>query len=301
MKTLFAAVLLLAGMLSGCGRKTPSEPTPSPEPTITPDPHEGMVEVTNGAGGTLWVDEAEKLKLFPLDRYSFFVSDNVVTYSKDDCTLSMGIDVSDYQHEIDWQAVADAGIEFAVVRVGWRGYSGGTVNEDECFRQNIEGAQAAGLKVGAYFFSQAIDVLEAMEEAVFTAQLLEDYQLELPVFFDWEIIGVEEARTDNVDAQTVTDCCLEFCHVLEAAGIRAGVYSYIPVVYQKYQLDALAGLPVWMGDPGTWPEFFYEHDIWQYSVTGIVPGIEGYVDMNVMYNIEPSAPEQAAENMTEES
>ena len=285
--SLIALLTLLCGMLSACGRK--AEPEPTPEPTPTPDPHEGMIEVTNGAGGTIWVDEAELLTPFSLDRYSFSVTDNVVSYAKDDCTLSRGIDVSDYQNEIDWEAVAASGIEFAVVRVGWRGYSGGTVNADNRYRQNIEGAQAAGLKVGAYFFSQAVDVLEAIEEAVFTAQLLEGYDLELPVFFDWEVIGVETARTDGVDAQTVTECCLEFCRVLERVGFRAGVYSYIPIVYDKYDLNALAGLPMWMGDPGTWPEYYYEHDIWQYSVTGVVPGIEGYVDMDVMYNITPDA------------
>ena len=282
--TILIAAALLAAMLTACGRKAEPEPTPTPEPTATPDPHEGMVEVTNGAGGTFWVDESETLTPFSLDRYSFSVTDNVVSYSRDDCTLLRGIDVSDYQNEIDWAAVAASGIDFAVVRVGWRGYSGGTVNEDNRWRENIQGAQAAGLKVGAYFFSQAINILEAAEEAVYTAKLLEGFTLELPVFFDWEIIGVDEARTDGVDKQTVTDCTLEFCRLMESAGFRAGVYSYIPVVYEKYDLDALEGLPVWMGDPGTWPEFYYEHDIWQYSVTGIVPGIEGYVDMDVMYD-----------------
>lgn len=251
--------------------------------------------MTDGAGGTIWVDAAEEAVPFAFDRYSFSVSDGRVTYLKDGLTLMHGVDVSEYQHEIDWQAVADAGIEFAIIRVGWRGFSGGSINEDEMFRRNIEGAQAAGLKVGAYFFSQAVNVLEAAEEAVFTAELLEGYSLELPVFFDWETIGTEPARTDDVDAETVTEACLEFCKLLESAGIEAGVYTYIPSVYYKYDMDAIKDMTIWMGDPGTWPEYYYEHQIWQYSFTGSVPGIGGDVDLDVIYIADPTANTEAEE------
>jgi len=148
--------------------------------------------------------------------------------------------------------------------------------------------------VGAYFFSQAVSVMEAAEEAVFTAQLLEGISLDLPVFFDWEIIGTEPARTDDVDERTVTDCCLEFCRLLESEGIAAGVYTYVPNVYYKYILDDISGLTIWMGDPGTQPVFYYDHDIWQYSFSGSVPGIEGDVDMNAMY-VRSTAAETEAE------
>lgn len=291
--TFFAALTLLTGLLTGCGREEAEEP--SPEIEATPDPHAGQIEVTDGSGGTIWVDEAHEAEPFSADRYSFSVSDGRVTYLKDGVTLMHGIDVSEYQHEIDWQAVADAGIEFALIRVGWRGFSGGTINADEMYRQNIEGAQAAGLKVGAYFFSQAVSVLEAAEEAVFTAQLLEGYSLDLPVFFDWETIGTEPARTDDVDGETVTAACLEYCKLLESAGIEAGVYTYIPSVYYKYDMDAIKDLTIWMGDPGSWPEYYYEHQIWQYSFTGTVPGIEGDVDLDVIYIAEPAAETEAAE------
>lgn len=295
--TLLMIAALLTVLLSGCFRGTRApEPTEAPTPAaeVTPDIHEGMIEVTNGAGGTLWVDEADRLTPFSLDRYSFSVTDGIVTYTRDDGTVSHGVDVSEYQHEIDWQAVADAGIEFAIVRVGWRGYGGGTLAEDTMYRENIQGAQAVGLRVGAYFFSQAISVLEAAEEAVFTARLLDGITLDLPVFFDWEIIGTEPARTDDVDAETLTQCCLEYCRLLESAGIPAGVYSYIPVVYLKYDLNELEGLTFWMGDPGNWPEFYYEHSIWQYSFTGTVPGIEGEVDLDVLYL--PASDTTAAES-----
>lgn len=288
-------LVFLAGVSSGCGREEPEEQIVEESPVIeeTPDPHAGMVEVTNGAGGTLWVDDAEALSDFALDRTRFAIVDGVAYYDGEGYTLLRGIDVSDYQNAIDWIAVKESGIDFAILRCGWRGYSGGTLNEDTYFLQNLEGATAAGLKVGAYFFSQATSVIEGAEEAVFAAKLLEGHTLDLPVFFDWEHIGVEAARTDGVDARTVTEAALEFCRLIESSGFEAGVYSYIPDVYTMYELDSLAGLPIWMGDPGTFPEFQYEHEIWQYSFSGTVPGIEGNVDMNVMYV--PLPPETEAQ------
>lgn len=280
---LMTAVLLLA-VLAGCGKEPEPEPTPEP----TPDPHAGEIEVTDGAGGTIWVDESHVLTPFSLDRYAFSVTNGIVNYAKEGLTLSRGIDVSEYQHEIDWQAVAASGVEFAIIRVGYRGTSVGALNADSLYAQNIQKAQAAGLKVGAYFYSQAASLMEAAEEAVFTAQLLKGYNLDLPVFYDWENFGDEGWRTNDVSPETVTACCLEFCKLLESEGIAAGVYSSIPHVYWQYVLDELDGLTVWMGDPGNWPEFYYEHTYWQYSFTGTVPGIEGNVDLDVLY-----LPEQA--------
>ena len=282
--SVFAILTVLALLLTGCGRKKAAEEpeaTPTPEPTA--DPHAGMIEVTDGAGGTIWVDEAALLTEFPMDRTLFSVENGTAVYNGEGYTLLRGIDVSDYQGAIDWIAVREAGIEFAILRCGWRGYSGGSLNEDTYFRQNVEGATAAGLKVGAYFFSQAVSVMEAAEEAVFTAKILNGVHLDLPVYFDWETIGVESARTDGTDAHTVTEASLEFCRLMESEGYRAGIYSYIPNVYDMYELNSLVGMDIWMADPGTWPEFAYEHNIWQYSFSGSVPGIEGNVDMDAMY------------------
>lgn len=279
---ILSAVLLCA--LAGCKNREP-EPTPTPVPTpyVTPDPHEGMVEVADGNGGTIWIEESEILKPFEGDRNAFAVSNTVAAYNGAGLSLVRGIDVSDHQGEIDWQAVADSGVRFAMIRCGWRGYGGGSLNEDNYFRQNIEGAQAAGLDVGVYFFSQAVSVIEAAEEAVYTAKLLEGYELELPVFFDWEFIGVDTARTDNMDGQTLTDCTLEYCRLIESAGYTAGVYTNLHNAYYYYDLDALDGICFWYAGPGETPLYYYDHQYWQYSFTGAVPGIEGDVDLDVMY------------------
>lgn len=282
-------------LLSGCGReKEPVQVSPTTDPSATVDPHAGMIEVYDGYGGTMWVDEAEELAPFAMDRTLFSVNGDVVTYTGEGYALRTGVDVSEHQNEIDWEAVADAGIDFAIIRCGWRGYSQGSLNEDAWFRENIEGAQAAGLDVGVYFFSQATSLAEGAEEALFTLALLEGYELQLPVFFDWEKIDTDVARTDDVPGSVVTDACLEFCEILASEGYEVGVYTYLNLAYYTYELDRLKDLPFWLGDPGSFPEFYYAHDYWQYTFTGSVPGIEGDVDMNVIYL--PTSPVIEIEN-----
>ena len=278
--------LLLTALLAGCLGQEP-EPTPTPAPTPTVDPHAGEVEVLNPSGGTMWVQEAPSLTPFGRTATDFNVTDQIPSYAKADLTMRRGIDVSDHQKQIDWQQVADYGIEFAIIRCGYRSYGEGLLNEDSRFRENIQGALDAGLEVGVYFFSQAVNIVEAAEEALFTLDLIEGYDVTLPVFFDWETIDVAAARTDGVPGEVTTECCLEFCRLIDAAGYEAGVYTYLNFAYYRYELDALEGLTIWMGDPGTKPIFYYDHDFWQYSFTARIPGIEVDVDLDAMYLKDP--------------
>ena len=198
------------------------------------------------------------------------------------CDSVPGIDVSAYQGEIDWEQVADSGIKFAIVRVGYRGYGGGQLVEDKHARKNLKGAIDAGLDVGVYFFSQAISPEEAAEEAAFVMDIIKDYEITLPVVYDWEYIN-DTARTADMDARTLTDCCIAFCQAVETAG-------YSPMVYfNSYQartlmyLHELEDYPFWLAlysDRMTYP---YRIEMWQYTNTGKVPGIEGDVDINVMF------------------
>lgn len=274
--------LLVAVILSGC-KKEPPAATSAPVPSPTLDPHEGEVEVLDPAGGTMWVPEAPSLKVFGRTATDFNVVDQIPTYAGQGLTMRRGIDVSDHQGDIDWQAVAAYGIDFAIIRCGYRSYGEGSLHEDARFRQNIQGALDAGLDVGAYFFSQATNILEAAEEAVYTVHLIEGYNITMPVFFDWENIDVDTARTDGLDGETLTACCLEFCELIEAAGYEPGMYSYLNLAYYIYQLDRLQGITLWMGDPGTKPIFYFDHRFWQYSYTGSVPGIGVDVDLDAMY------------------
>jgi len=191
----------------------------------------------------------------------------------------MGIDVSRYQGDIDWQQVKAAGVEFVIVRLGNRGIAEGTLHEDPLAQQNLQGARDAGLKVGAYFYSQALSVAEAEEEAAFALEILDGFPLDMPLAFDWE----QESRTENVDARTLTDCTKAFCAAVEEAGYQPMIYFNSFQAKQLLHLLELQEIPWWLAMYDVTMEFPYRMDMWQYSCTGTVPGIAGSVDLNLMF------------------
>lgn len=193
---------------------------------------------------------------------------------------STGIDVSSHQGQIDWQAVADAGIEFAMIRVGYRGYGSGELEEDTQYYANMEGALAAGLKVGVYFYSQAITTAEAREEAQFVLQRLGGYTITYPVMFDWEQSS-EEERTALLDDETLTDCAVAFCDTIETMGYRAGCYFNQYFGYDRFDLRRLDDYSLWLAEYNSYPSFLYDIQLWQYSQSGTVSGIQTAVDLNL--------------------
>lgn len=248
------------------------------------------MSVSDGMDGIMWVPLHEDIPASALEFSLFYQDGEYISYAGETPDTMRGIDVSEHQGVIDWPQVAADGVEFAMIRAAYRGYSEGQIFEDAFFRQNMEGAAAAGIKLGSYFFSQAISVEEAIEEAEFVIALLEGYTLDFPVVFDWENIGAETpARTDNLDSETLTDACLAFCDTVDAAGYDSAVYFYRRLGYYEYDLSRLSGLQFWVAAPGELPDFYYEHDIWQYSFTGKVSGIETDVDLNIYFNNSDSA------------
>lgn len=194
----------------------------------------------------------------------------------------LGVDVSSHQQEVDWAQVKEAGMEFAMIRIGYRGYTQGGLNADEFADENLRGASAAGLQVGAYFYSQAISVEEALEEAEFCIELLQGHDLDLPVVFDWEYVSAD-ARTGDMDSQTLTACAQAFCQRIEDAGYDAMVY-FNPHIAQEYlNLEELSAYPFWLAlysDSMTYP---YQVEMWQYTQNGNVPGISGDADINLWF------------------
>ena len=197
-----------------------------------------------------------------------------------------GIDVSYYQGDIDWEKVKASGIQFAMVRLGYRGYGEeGKLVEDKLAFQNIEGALDAGLKVGIYFFSQAITVEEAEEEAEFVLERIEGYDITMPVVFDWEYIS-EEARTAKMDRRTLTDCYKAFCGRIAEAGYTPMSYFNSYQSRQLMYLHELEDYPFWLALYSDRMTFPYRFEMWQYTDSGRVPGIEGKVDINLFFTNE---------------
>ena len=214
----------------------------------------------------------------PLNQYDtacFGVEDNGwLSYVVEGKHAKMGIDVSSYQGDIDWEQVADSGVEFAMIRCGYRGYSKGVIVADKTFQQNIRGALDAGLDVGVYFFSQAIDTWEAREEANYVLDAIKGYELTYPVVFDWEFIaGNNEARTSGMKHAEVTNCAGVFCDVIAQAGYEPMIYFNQDVGYLTYQLDQLGDYDFWLAEYNKIPSFYYHFDLWQYTHRGSVPGI----------------------------
>lgn len=212
-------------------------------------------------------------------------SSGYMTYTKPGVETALGIDVSVYQGEIDWQKVADAGIDFAIIRVGYRGYgSEGKMMPDKYFTQNIQGALDAGLDVGVYYFSQAITVEEARQEAAYVIEQVKDYPLTYPVVFDWERQNYAGSRTQTVPSvSTMCKMANAFCADITAAGYEAMVYFNPSEGYKQYDLSQLMDYPFWLAQYNSVPTFYYDFDMWQYTSTGRVPGILGSVDINLRF------------------
>lgn len=233
--------------------------------------------------------EAEILDGVPLCRYDYsrLTEENGYKYyiGEDGRIQSkVGIDVSKYQTDIDWPAVKDSGVDFVIVRLGFRGYGAeGKLTEDERFRSHVEGALGAGLEVGVYFFSQAVNNAEAFEEAQFVLDRLQGYSITGPVVFDTEEIKNAEARTDGLAREQFTENCITFCDAVEAAGYRPMIYANMKWMAFTLDLTRLTQYEKWYADYAAVPQCPYEFSIWQYTESGTVPGVEGNVDINVWF------------------
>ncbi len=196
-----------------------------------------------------------------------------------------GIDVSSHQKDIDWAKVAADGVEFAMLRVGYTGYGTGSINLDKYFHQNIQGAQANGIPVGVYYFSQAISVEEALKEVQLVLDNLSGYTLQCPVVFDWETISGADGRANDLDTQTLCDAANAFCGAVAAQGYTPMVYFNKKLATDHYDLTQISQYDFWYAYyqkeaeiPGGYP-----YTMWQFTSSGKVNGIEGNVDLNAGY------------------
>ena len=191
-----------------------------------------------------------------------------------------GIDVSKWQAKIDWKAVADAGIDFAIIRCGYRGSSTGVIVEDPYFKANIQGATANGIKVGVYFFTQAITEAEAVEEASAAISWVSGYKLNFPIFIDTEGSG---GRADSLGKSARTAIVKAFCETVRNSGYKPGIYASKYWYYDNLDASQLSTYNIWVAQYNTECNYKGRYDIWQYTSKGSVPGIKGNVDMNICY------------------
>ena len=196
-----------------------------------------------------------------------------------------GIDVSEHQGTIDWQAVAEAGYQFAFIRVGFRGYGeAGTLVEDSMAVENLQQAQAAGLHVGTYFFSQALNEEEAAEEAALAVSVIEKSGVEpdLPLMYDPEIIKDDDGRANDITRDQVALNTAAFRETVETSSTcRVDIYSNLPWEHNYFDTDTMNQYEIWYADYEPLPQTPYHFTWWQYTNEGTVPGIEGVVDLDL--------------------
>lgn len=261
--SVLALILSLAALAVACASLylvLQERREPEPPPPVIPE------EPVTFQFGDMVLTPLEGMPLNPYLREGFSVDGRGrVAYEAEGRQARLGVDVSKYQGDIDWQAVAGDGIGFAMLRLGYRGYSEGGLFLDQNFRQNLQGALDAGLEVGVYFFSQAITPEEAEEEADYVLEVLDGAELTFPIAFDWEPIQGNEARTDGLDGAAMTRCAAAFCKRIQDAGYRPAVYFNQTQGYLHYDLRELTDYELWLAELGTAPDFYYHFDLWQYS------------------------------------
>ena len=193
----------------------------------------------------------------------------------------LGIDVSKWNGTIDWNAVKSSGISFVIIRCGYRGSSTGVLVQDPKFESYINGASKAGLKVGLYFFSQAINEKEAVEEASMAIALAKDYKISYPIFIDTE--WTSGGRANGISKETRTAVCKAFCETVKSAGYTPGIYACKSWYQDSLNVSSLNGYKIWLAQYASQPTYSSRYDMWQYSDKGKVNGISTNVDMNISY------------------
>jgi GH25 family lysozyme M1 (1,4-beta-N-acetylmuramidase) len=245
-----------------------------PETTVVYDIAEGFLRVP-------LLDNVEKNSL-SMDAFSgegltkrYAGSDGIKTM--------LGVDVSKFQGTIDWQAVKEAGIEFAILRAGLRGYGSGELVTDTSFAENYRKATEAGLAVGVYFFSAAVNEQEAEEEAEYVLKLLAERPVTMPVVFDTEPINYDDARTDDLTPDELTAITKTFCGKIEEAGLQPMIYANAKRFTTVLHLEELEEYEKWLADYRDKPDYPYQFSMWQFTENGSVPGISGAVDIDLYF------------------
>lgn len=210
-------------------------------------------------------------------------SNGFPSYEDDTYTSEIGIDVSSHQKSIDWAAVKNSGVKFAMIQVGYRGYETGALMDDAYFEENIQGAIENGIDVGVYFFSQAVSAEEARAEADFVLERVKKYKLQLPIVFDLEEVSNATDRVENTTSEERTQAAVTFMNHIKNAGYQAMVYSSSQLFETVFDINYLHDYDFWVADYSSVPNFNYHFSIWQYTDAGTVDGISTNVDMNIMF------------------
>lgn len=243
-----------------------------------------IVVVSNGTFHFVPINRELQLNTYSNDNLVILESGEY-QYMQDGQVVShKGIDVSRFQGNIDWPAVAADGVEFAFIRVGNRGYGTGRLVEDDQFERNIEGALAAGIHVGVYIYSQAVSEEEILEEANLVLEKLAPYDVNCPIVFDVEKTLDASGRMNQLSLEERTNLTLLFCQTVEAAGYKPMIYHNMEMAALMLDIETLEQYDKWFAYYNEDMYYPYAYKIWQYSDKGKVNGISSEVDLNICFD-----------------
>jgi len=272
-RIVFFCAVFAAATLAACG-----QPAQSSQPETTPSAQAAQATEAASVAATA----APAVRFQPED----FTADGMFLYYKETeaVTAENGIDLSSYSGDADWDKVKAAGVSFAMVRLGGRGYgSEGALYADDRAAEYMQGAQAAGIKTGGYFFSQATTPEEAREEAAYCKQLLGELTPDYPIAYDWEFIKDDEARTAGMTVAQTTACARAFFDEIKSYGWTPMLYAGEAEMTAKYDMAQLGDCEIWYTEYAAAPVFPYTINMWQYANTGVIDGIEGNVDLDIRF------------------
>ena len=232
--------------------------------------------------------QEEKIELVPYADYDFnklSIFGNM-SYEDDNYTSMFGIDVAAHQETIDWKKVKEAGVEFAYIRLGYRGATEGVLHTDLEFENNYKGAIENGIKVGIYWYSQPINEKEAYAEARYVINELNGRHIDLPIAYDFEETYFSDgtiSRMHDMSKQDRTNMALTFCEELNRNGYDTIIYTNLDWIRNYYDMDKLKKYPIWLALYSNTPSNDYPFIMWQYTDTGTIDGIDHFVDLDIMF------------------
>lgn len=263
-----------------------NEPEESSSVVVKDDPAtDGLHTLIIHDNGTEeWVSINQYLARNDYDYSGLVYQRPLMKYYENNTRVSyVGVDISKTQDYVDFLELKRAGIEFVMLRLGQRGYSSGEITIDEYFMDNLKRASEAGLDVGVYFFSQAVTVEEAEEEAQFVIDTLSENKIQYPVVFAMDTIPNEVSRIDSLDKMERTNIALAFMDKIRENGYFPMVYGDKEWLIQKLSLGSMIGYDVWLSQEMDIPDYPYQFVMWQYTTHGSVAGIAGDANLNICF------------------
>ena len=286
-----SAVVIGTGLFFGIRAMTNKSEEPKRETVFIEEKTElvkkgEMIEINDPELGVIEIEAIDGVARNNYDNDNFRYDENgfLAYYIGDEKASCIGIDLSEFQGDVDFKQLKKDGVDYVMLRLGGRFYGDeGELYADSEFSTYYEEAKAAGLGVGAYFFSQAASVEDGEEEAKYAMEILDGKKLDYPIAFDWEVIADDEARTDGVSGDLLTDIAEKFCDTLKDGGYQSIIYTSTSLMYYRYDLTRMRDYEFWVADYGEHPSMFYGFTMWQYTTEGTVDGIDGTVDLNICF------------------